>query len=834
TTITEIIRRYDAAGRLEFQSYPMNTVGTAVYTDPTLKGVHTSYDALDRVTRVEQDSELVDGSGASLPLVTTTAYQTGFKTQVTDPRGNATTTSYMAYDQPVTDWPVRIASPAGAYTHITRDALGKPTSIRRSNSSTPTGGTGSTRTYSYGGAQRLCITTEPETGSTVVVYDGANNLVQSTAGLAIPAGTSCSNAKSLASASGRTVSRSYDARNRLKTLAFPDSEGNQLWSYTPDNLPGSIVTTMLSDTHTVTNQYTYNRRRLLATETQKITNWGTYTLTHQYNANGHLSALVYPAGYLGSVVDHAPNALGQPTKAGIYASGITYHPNGTIKSFTYGNGLKHTLTQNVRGLPDTSCDFASTCNAGAVLNDGYDYDQNGNVMAISDGRTGNAGDRTMAYDALGRLTQTVAPGMFGTATYAYDVLDNLTRVKLTGGNQIRDHYYCYDGHWWLTNVKTGSCTGTTVMGLGYDVQGNLANRNGVVYKFDYGNRLREVVGRENRYWYDGHGRRAGSNRLVNGSSVRRSIYGMDGKLLFVQDQGEAKRKEYIYLGGSLLAERSLPNSGAATPVSIRYQHTDALGSPVAITNESKTVVEQTKYEPYGWAANRLPRSGPGYTGHHEDAATGLVYMQQRYYDPQIGKFLSVDPVTAYSNGDMRFFNRYAYAFNNPYKFTDPDGRCPACDRFGDAYASDPGAFEAFEPAAVAITTALVALTPVVGPGIATSIRVTKAERLAENVAKGKAGEAVTRQKLGDKVAGEQVTFKTSDGTRTRADFVTKDKGVVETKTGDANLSTGQAKLKSDIDAGRSVTPVGRNAEAAGLKSGEPTKMTSCTVHRPGC
>lgn len=51
-------------------------------------------------------------------------------------------------------------------------------------------------------------------------------------------------------------------------------------------------------------------------------------------------------------------------------------------------------------------------------------------------------------------------------------------------------------------------------------------------------------------------------------------------------------------------------------------------------------------------------------------------MQQRYCDPMIGQCLSVDPVTAYDKGDIRFFNRYAYAFNNPYKFTDPDGRIP--------------------------------------------------------------------------------------------------------------------------------------------------------------
>lgn len=53
-------------------------------------------------------------------------------------------------------------------------------------------------------------------------------------------------------------------------------------------------------------------------------------------------------------------------------------------------------------------------------------------------------------------------------------------------------------------------------------------------------------------------------------------------------------------------------------------------------------------------------------------------MQQRYYDPVIGRFLSVDPVTAYEK-PITNFNRYVYARNNPYKFTDPDGRDVACN-----------------------------------------------------------------------------------------------------------------------------------------------------------
>jgi RHS repeat-associated protein len=110
---------------------------------------------------------------------------------------------------------------------------------------------------------------------------------------------------------------------------------------------------------------------------------------------------------------------------------------------------------------------------------------------------------------------------------------------------------------------------------------------------------------------------------------------------------------------------------------IKYHHTDALGSPVAVTDTAAQVIERTQYEPYGAAIGKTV-DGVGYTGHVMDGPTGLTYMQQRYYDPGIGRNLSVDPVTAYGSGDYRYFNRYAYAFNNPYRFTDPDGRCPSC------------------------------------------------------------------------------------------------------------------------------------------------------------
>jgi RHS repeat-associated protein len=112
---------------------------------------------------------------------------------------------------------------------------------------------------------------------------------------------------------------------------------------------------------------------------------------------------------------------------------------------------------------------------------------------------------------------------------------------------------------------------------------------------------------------------------------------------------------------------------AAAQTTVEYIHTDALGSPVAVTNSAGTVIERNNYEPYGAVIGNPTYQGVGYTGHVQDAATGLTYMQQRYYDPQVGLFLSVDPVTAYGS-PVAMFNRYRYANNNPYRFKDPDGR----------------------------------------------------------------------------------------------------------------------------------------------------------------
>jgi RHS repeat-associated protein len=657
---------YDASGRVSFQSYPSSQ------NIPGDTGVRTFYDALDRVTRVEQDSE-------HDVLVTTTEYLSYLRTRVTNPRGAATTTSFMAWDQPTYDYPITSIQPEGKVISINRHPqFGWPLSLTQRNS---TSTLSATRRYVYDGHAQLCKTIEPETGVTVMGYDGAGNPSWQAAGLDANSGsynslTDCQHAA--ANGSGRVVTRTYDPRNRLTHLTFPNGGmGNQIWTYEKDNLPSSVTAyNNVNSAFPVVTTYTYNKRRLLTGETLAQPGWYSWSVGYAYDGYGHLSMQTYPTGL---AIDYAPNPLGQPTKAGTYASGAQYYPNGALKQFTYGNGVVHVMQQNARQLPSRVVNSANPINfaqnnTNAVLDNAYQYDRNGNVTNIWDyGRgDGYQYSRWLEYDQLDRLTAAGSVSFGGDHWHrmTYDELDNLKSWKLAG---VKDYAeYVYDTRNRLTSIR--NTAGATVVGIGYDLQGNLQNKNGQIYTFDFGNRLRNVTDKE-AYRYDGLGRRVTTWKLNNAAELW--MYSQAGQMLFSSDwEGSGylnhKTHEHVYLAGSLIAsiDHAWPSNAV---LATKYQHTDALGSPVAVTDASGQVIERMDYEPWGAIIGKPNHNGIGYTGHVMDGATGLTYMQQRYYDQSVGRFLSVDPVTANAGTGVNF-NRYWYANNNPYKFVDPDGR----------------------------------------------------------------------------------------------------------------------------------------------------------------
>lgn len=501
-----------------------------------------------------------------------------------------------------------------------------------------------TRRYVYDAHQRLCKIVEPETGATVIQYDGNGNPVGTASGLALPSTNSCD--ATHPSVAARRVVRAFDAHDRVTHLRFPDGRGDTEHRYTPGGrLASSTTANGVAGADVVALSYAYSHRGVLIAE-HAAWGGGRWTMRHAYDRHGHRAGVTYPDGLY---VGFAPDALGRPTRVGHFATGVRWFPNGAVRQFTYGNGIVHTAVQNARGLPERRRDALG---AAVFFDDQHDYDGNGNLAAISDG-LGGRGHRTMAYDGLDRLRSVASP-LFGSATYAYDALGNPTRTRITGGNAPRDHHYCYDATWRLTNVKTGSCAGTSVIGLGYDAQGNLSNRNGVPYGFDFDNRLRSVGGTPaSRYLYDGHGRRV--RDMTTGT--KDSFHTQSGQLAYARDQRTGKSHHYVHLHDRLIAIRDTDHATGA--VGVRYQHTDVLGSPVTVTDAQRRIVARTEYEPYGKPSNRTAQDGPAYTGHVEDASTSLIQMQQRYYDPRIPRFLSVDPVIE-GDGEQPPFNRHAF------------------------------------------------------------------------------------------------------------------------------------------------------------------------------
>jgi RHS repeat-associated protein len=130
------------------------------------------------------------------------------------------------------------------------------------------------------------------------------------------------------------------------------------------------------------------------------------------------------------------------------------------------------------------------------------------------------------------------------------------------------------------------------------------------------------------------------------------------------------RTDYIFLSGAVIAEVKQINAESATT---SYVHADLLGSPSQSSDAAGALQWSEQYEPYGEKMNGGEYK-LGYTGHAHDFESGLTYMQARYYDAQVSRFLSVDPVE-FDGTNPFAFNRYAYANNNPYKYSDPTGTC---------------------------------------------------------------------------------------------------------------------------------------------------------------
>jgi RHS repeat-associated protein len=204
----------------------------------------------------------------------------------------------------------------------------------------------------------------------------------------------------------------------------------------------------------------------------------------------------------------------------------------------------------------------------------------------------------------------------------------------------------------------------------YDENGNLIQGFGKYYEYNEFNQLERVhdinsTGRIiSKYFYDQNGDRILKQEFfLDGSN--QSTYYINENFVQVRNSSGIFNFTYYYDEYNLVAEKKLNGN-------INYYHPDYLGSTTLITNESGDIVEETFYLPYGEIIEGGAESRYLFTGKEKDTETGLSYYGARYYNSYIMQFIQPDSIIP-DVYDPQQLNRYSYARDNPYKYTDPSG-----------------------------------------------------------------------------------------------------------------------------------------------------------------
>lgn len=360
-----------------------------------------------------------------------------------------------------------------------------------------------------------------------------------------------------------------------------------------------------------------------------------------------------------STASDAPSGFASEVTLGhVYASA----GSGRIPLYRHHNATTGDYLIDTSSAPPTGYVLQATLGYGAgLLQDlGYAYDPVGNITAITDHRDpGNS--RFFGYDDLDRLT-TASGSSFGVRSYAYDDLGNITSkagLTYSYGETTRT---CGRS---MPHAVTGVSDGTATRPYTYDCNGNLVSDGQRTLVWNADDRPASVtragVG-TTTFAYDGDGTRV---KKVGPTRTVRYIGSFEAHVT----DGVAVKN--IVVGPLRVATRVTGGSQAGTYFTLA----DHLGSLEVLTDGQGLAVQRLTYLPYG---ETLSNTGTAdfdqhrYTGQELDPETGLYYYGARYYDPELGRFLSADSIVP-GPGNPQNLNRYSYANNNPIIFSDPTG-----------------------------------------------------------------------------------------------------------------------------------------------------------------
>lgn len=446
---------------------------------------------------------------------------------------------------------------------------------------------------------------------------------------------------------GNTYNMLYDNFGRITSrVCGPESTA---WNYDP--ISGNLITEIGNETSI---SYEYSPDGLYVDSQTETIDGQNFQTSFTYNQYGNVQTITYPGGF--SIKNNYDNhGYNIEVKDAVTLSTIwelnAVNDKGMTTNYTYGNGISTSLAYDEKNRPwkvetsdpgihrweykfnnnDPNLEYRKNLNTLTAEN--FEYDSFSRLVKVN--------NDVISYEDNGNITSKPDIG-----TYQY----SLAQPHAVSGITSVDESYN------PTSIDVIEYTN-------FDKISKLQNNtNNYIIEFTYGtDRQRKMM-----------------KTYESGNLTQTKYYA--GSYEKIADETEGTREmTYISVGTGLAAVfvKDFDNSEE-----LYYIHSDYLGSIMALTDENGTKVEEYFYDAWGQRKNPQDWSLPdnrtdlmldrGFTGHEHIAYFGLINMNGRVYDPELGRFLSPDPFIQ-SLGNSQNYNRYSYCFNNPLRYIDPSG-----------------------------------------------------------------------------------------------------------------------------------------------------------------
>lgn len=527
---------------------------------------------------------------------------------------------------------------------------------------------------------------------------------------------------SILQANGAVTNYTYDTLGRLTHISDPNQNVTQ---YQYDSFNRTTATILPLGQRDLT---VYDKFGL----TTSYTDFNGDSIFYNYDQYGRLSERTFSNEAIAPITYDYDSVTSQLLSItdGRGTTNYTYderdrlaemtNPDG--KSVRYGYDVLNNITTLTTEAGETTYSYDAlnrldrVQDAGRLLAD-YDYDVAGNLIST---RQGDNTLETRKYDVRNRLieieTRNATDDVLASYRYTLDAVGNRTQVVEHSGRIVD---YVYDEVNRLTEeVITDDVTGNRTISYRYDLVGNRLSRNDsesgiTTYSYDNNNRLTALTqGSEaTLFTYDANGSMLsrsngtetitynwfndGENRLAritldDGTKTSRVDYRYDAfgsrvasiadgetthyltapiwnfpQVLMTYDEDGNVITDYTY-GRDLIRSREGGDEA--------FYHQDGLGSTRLLTDESGQVTDLYVYDAYGRLLSHMGNSSNEFqfAGEQRDGIAGLDYLRARYYDPDLGRFISKDPFAGFLL-DPFSQHDYQYAHANPVNLTDPTG-----------------------------------------------------------------------------------------------------------------------------------------------------------------